>query len=107
MQQKSALMASYASWPQVAGVLLEGSARPEFLGAMRTRALAIEASASGNNAYWAVYRQDGNTVDKDRYGTSGTANDAGYVPVIHFSNDDEHHLTGLPKRLYGMSGIAR
>lgn len=105
MQKKSAQMSQYQEWPQATGILLEGSARPAFLGDMRARALAVEASASGCSAFWAVYRADRGMIDKDRYATSGTANSAGWVPMVHLPNDDEHHRTALPGRVRGMSGI--
>ncbi len=105
MQRKSAHELSYLDWPQETDILLEGNARPEFLGAMRLSALAVEASASGNSAWWAVYRSDPPLVDKDRYATYRTANSAGCVPVRHLPNDTEHHGTALPSRLSTMSAI--
>lgn len=49
MQPKSAFYPSYQNWPQATGILLLDNARCPFLGAMRTGAIAIEASASGTN----------------------------------------------------------
>ena len=77
MQRKSAYIPNYQNWPQVTGFLLQESAIPSFLGAMRTGALAVEFSASGVNAGWNVYRFDDPLIDKDRYVTIGTANHDG------------------------------
>lgn len=107
MQRKSAYIPSYQNWPQATGLLLWGSARPMFLGGMCTGAVAVEFSASGESAWWAVYRPDGCLIDKDRYATSGTANKDRWIPVLHQKNDAEHHLTALPSRLHDMSGIEK
>jgi hypothetical protein len=106
MQRKSAYLPTYQNWPQMTGFLLYGSARPEFLGAIRTSALAVEFSASGQSAWWALFRQDGTLVDKDRYATFGTANSYGLVQVRNQKNETEHHNTGLPPRHNNMSGIS-
>jgi hypothetical protein len=106
-QSKSAFVSSYINWPQQTGLLLFGSARPPFLGEMRTGAIAVEASASGLNAYYRVYRNDPPAIDTDKYCTSGTANSAGYIPIRKQYNDSKHHLDELPPHLSGLSGVTK